>query len=133
MYTFLALICNLLLCIIPIQALLTATDGASIVEISNTVNLFGILVDSGHVGQLSRVFTANTSVNFGLPGIGTLHGLPAVAKEIGSIANVTSQHSITTVHTDLTSASTADTTTYIVGSFFGTDPQAGQIFTVYGT
>ena len=114
-------------------ALLTYDETASIVEIGQTINLFGVLVDSSQYGQMDRVFTINTSVNFDLPGVGTLHGLPAVITEIATISNVTSQHSLTTYHTDLRSPTTADATAYIVGTFFGQGPQAGQIFTVYGT
>ena len=119
--------------LVPALASLNLTQAASIVEIGQTINLFGALVDSGKYDQLDRVFTTNTSVDFGLPGVGTLHGLPAVRNIIAVISNVTSQHSLTTYHADLQSPTTANATSYIIGSFFGQGPQAGQIFTVYGT
>lgn len=107
---------------------------ANIAEIANTITLFGAMVDSGDLQRMPDVFTRNCSVDFGLPGVGTLHGLPAVAKEIGIISNVTSQHSITTVHSDLEGSTRSNSTAYIIGSFFKKGAnQQDHIFTVYGT
>ena len=118
---------------LPVFALLNPHEAASIVEIGQTITLFGVLVDSSQYSQMGRVFTTNASVDFDLPGVGVLHGLAAVQKEISIISNVTSQHSIMTCHVDLLGPRIANATAYIIGTFFGQGLQAGQILTVYGT
>ena len=108
-------------------------EASSIVAIGQTIELFGILVDSAQYNQMDRVFTANTSVDFDLPGVGVLHGLAAVEKETAITSNVTSQHSLTTRRVDLTGPKSANATAYVIGTYFGRGAQAGQVFTVYGT
>ena len=108
-------------------------ETSDIVEIWQTVNLFGVLVDTAQYDQMGRVFTANTSVDFALPGVGILHGLAAVEKEVSIVANVTSQHSLTTYHVDFLGPRNANVISYIIGTFFGQGLQAGQTFIVYGT
>ena len=90
------------------------------------IDLFKILADSAHHNQMSRAFTTNTSIRFFLPGVGILHGFPAVEKGICNISNITSQHSHTTSHIELSGLETANTTTYITGTIFSRKLQANQ-------
>ena len=118
--------------LVPAAAYASRHRASEIVEINQTINLFAVLVDTSRYDQLDRVFTADASVNFNLPGGSILHGLPEILKLLSGLANVSGQHDITTQYVDLISPNTANATTYFIGNFFGVKAQAGQIFTEYG-
>ena len=112
---------------------LSPTDAAAIVSISQTINLYGHLVDTGQSSQLDRVFAANASANFSLPGVNIVHGLPSIIEHVNAVANVTGQHALTTNYVELLSGHTANASTELAATFFGKGAQLGQIYVVYGT
>ena len=110
-----------------------ATEAASIVSISQTINLYSHLVDTQQSSQLNKVFTSNATANFSLPGVPVLHGLADIIEHVNAVANVTGQHSLTTNYVNLLSERTANASTELIATFFGSGKQLGQIYVVYGT
>ena len=119
--------------ILGVLASLYPHEATDLVEISQTLNLFGVLADTAQYSEMGRVFTTNPSLDFDLPGVRILHGLTAVQKGNPIISNVTSQHSLMTCHVGFLGPRAANATASIVGTFVGPGPQAGQTFIVYGT
>lgn len=122
---FLSMLCH--------ASTLDASDAASIVSISQTMNLYSYLVDGGKSSQLGRVFADNATADFSLPGMNVARGLPEIIQHVESLSNVTSQHALTTNYIQLLSQTAANASTELVATFFGSDKQLGEIYIAYGT
>ncbi|KAG7006589.1 hypothetical protein G7Y79_00014g037640 [Physcia stellaris] len=100
------------------------------VSISQTINLFPILVDSWRYSEMSRVFTPDCYVYFGDPNP-VLRGVPAVENLLRNLEGTCSQHGITTQYIELTGPNAANAETYLTSHFFeGKDVEPS--FTEYG-
>ena len=109
------------------------TEAASVVSISQTLNLYSYLVDTNQSSELGPVFAPNATANFNIPGTGPIEGLPAIIQHVNAVSNVTSQHALTTNLIQLSTRSTANASTELTATFFGKDEQLGQLYVVYGT
>ena len=102
-----------------------------IVAISQTINLFPILVDSWRYSELPRVFTSDCYVDFGASAP-VLHGIPAVVKLLSTLEGSSSQHALTTQYIELTGYTTANAETYVTAHFFEGGGDVEPSFTEYG-
>jgi len=107
---------------------------ASIVSITDTLNLFARSVDTHDYTLLDSVFSPDATANFATSA-GFVIGLPAIKTELQTkLTGTVSQHALSTHMIDVvgTQNTMASASTYLQGTFFGQGNLTGQIRTTYG-
>lgn len=105
---------------------------AAIVDITQTVSLFAVLLDDHAYHDLDRVFTVNATADFNATGIPVCHGLPAIIARLEDLKDAPSMMAISTQYVDLhTPPVTARAVSYVTGNMF-TPGWTEPSFTEYG-
>jgi hypothetical protein len=100
-------------------------------SIRNTLALYPLSIDSKNFAGLALVFTPDAVANYGQP-LGVLNGLSEIQQTLSTaLANVLSQHSLTTQHITLLDNNNATATTYVIASEFGVGVYNGQLLTIW--
>ena len=118
--------------------LFAAADESHVVQnpvdidsIRNTLAQYSLSIDSKDFAGFQLVFTPDAVADYSQP-IGVLHGLSNIQQTLSAaLANVKSQHSLTTQHITLLSGNIANATTYVIASQFGVGIYDGQLLTVW--
>lgn len=114
------------------QKLLHDSNSADALGIQNTLALYPIYLDSKNFGGFTSIFTPNVSADYSTS-IGVLNGIPEIQSTLSAaLANVTTQHSLTTQYFEVIGAGQANTTSYFVAAHFGMGVYEGQFATAYG-
>ncbi|OQO07554.1 hypothetical protein B0A48_07251 [Cryoendolithus antarcticus] len=99
--------------------------------IRNTISTYSLAIDSKVFGRLSQVFTTDVVANYSEP-LNVLRGLTQVQAVLQqSLAPVTTQHALSTQVIDINGDS-ANSTTYLTASHFGSGLYEGQVLYAYG-
>lgn len=105
---------------------------AAILDITQTVSLFAVLLDDHAYNDLYRVFTDNATADFNATGIPVCHGLPAIIARLEDLKDAPSMMAISTQYVDLhTPPVTARAISYVTGNMF-TPGWTEPSFTEYG-
>ncbi|KAK6439080.1 hypothetical protein LTR95_004711 [Oleoguttula sp. CCFEE 5521] len=123
---------SILLCL---NGLVLAASAGSIAEdynaIQNTISTYSLAIDSKDFGRLSQVFTTDIVANYSEP-LNAITGLAQVQQVLQkSLAPVTTQHALSTQVIDIHGDS-ANSTTYLTASHFGSGLYEGQVLYAYG-
>ena len=102
------------------------------IQIQQIINHFPLTVDNHDYQALRALFTADAFADLGYTGFESLHGIDAIITALSLLANISSQHDLSTSVVNLTRPSAANATMYLVGNFFGQGNQAGQKFSTWG-
>jgi hypothetical protein len=101
-------------------------------SIANTLALFSVAYDTRSLTLLSSVFTPTAVTNFSSTAP-LQSGIPAITSFLNStITPGGSQHISSTIHIVRTGEGTADVTSYVSATFFGSGNLTGQIFQSWG-
>ena len=106
-------------------------DAAHMLNIKQTMSMFPILVDSVRYNELDQVFTNDVVSYLDSTGQET-QGLQGLITLTSKLADVPSQHHLTTEHVILQSPTTANATNYLISKYFGSGTNNNQVFTVFG-
>lgn len=125
--------CFLILCG-TVAAATSISEVASRVSIEQTLNTFSHSVDAHDYDLLDAVFAPDAIANF-RTSAGIVSGLENIKAMLNqSLAGTVSHHSLgtITVNFDSSNGTSATTSTYLEGTFFGQGNLTGQICTTYG-
>ena len=112
---------------------LSPQDAVDTVEIQQTLNYYGLVVDLRRFDLLQYVFTPDVTVNFNTPGLPILHGLNAVTTFMSkALQSVNSFHAQSTHYIDLSNKTKPTATTYNSAKFFGTGDRKGKVYSDWG-
>lgn len=100
------------------SSLSTLARTAAIVDISNTIALFALLLDTHDYARLHLVFTPSAVADFNATGVPICRGLPAIQQRLADLADAPSQMALSTQYVNVSSPTAADATTYVVGTMF---------------
>ncbi|KAK4984295.1 hypothetical protein LTR50_006686 [Elasticomyces elasticus] len=88
------------------------------IAVQQTLSRYALAIDSKDFAALAAVFTADAVADYST-GIGVLRGLGEIEVVLAaSLANVSSQHGLTTQLIDVYANATASTTTYFTATHF---------------
>ena len=99
-------------------------DAEAELQIRNRLSLYSISIDKDDFAQLDQVFTPDVTINYNVPGVGTLNGLPAVKQYLTKVlTGFNTQHTISTTLVDKGAGGKngpdAVSTAYLVAFYFG--------------
>ncbi|KAI9889927.1 MAG: hypothetical protein M1814_004650 [Vezdaea aestivalis] len=110
---------------------------AASIEIRNKLSKYAIAVDTKNYDSLSNVFTSDADFTFPDSDPAKLvqyKGLPAIQVALAaSLGNALTQHSITTTVVDFDGDCKANSTAYLVATYFGKGNLTGKVLTLFGT
>ena len=120
----------------PTNAIYTAdrTVIDNTVLIEQTLDLFSHSVDNHDFTLLDSVFSLDAVANFATPA-GFVDGLPAIKALLQKVLTGTvSQHALSTpiIRVASDQSTTASSSTYLQGTFFGQGNLTGQVLRTYG-
>ncbi|KAJ5140416.1 hypothetical protein N7448_003824 [Penicillium atrosanguineum] len=103
----------------------------AIVDITQTMSLFAVLLDNHAYADLGRVFTLNATADFNATGIPVCEGLPAIIERLEDLRDAPSMMAISTQFVEVQLPVAARATTYVTGNMF-TPGWTEPSFTEYG-
>ncbi|KAJ6133481.1 hypothetical protein N7471_008696 [Penicillium samsonianum] len=103
----------------------------AIVDITQTMSLFALLLDDHAYTDLGRVFTVNATADFNATGIPVCEGLPAIIERLEDLRDASSMMAISTQFVEVQSSVAARATSYVTGNMF-TPGWTEPSFTEYG-
>lgn len=110
----------------------TPSQAETYIAIRQVLNTYPLAIDSKDFSLLSQVFASDAVANYSAP-LNILTPLTTIATTLeASLAPVTTQHALTTQLINITSATTANSTTYYTASHFGKGIYEGQLVYAYG-
>lgn len=105
---------------------------STIIDITQTVSLFAVLLDDHAYSELGRVFTVNATADFNATDVPVCHGLPAIIARLEDLKDAPSMMAISTQYVDVhTPPVTAQAISYVTGNMF-TPGWMEPSFTEYG-
>lgn len=110
---------------------LHSLNSSDIFAIQNTIALYTIYLDSKNFAGFTSIFTADVHADYSYSpawnGVSEIQGNLSAA-----LANVTTQHSLTTQYIEVLDAEKANVTTYLIAQHFGKGAYEGEIVVAYG-
>lgn len=103
----------------------------AIVDITQTMSLFAVLLDDHAYSDLGRVFTLNATADFNATGIPVCEGLPAIIERLEDLRDAPSMMAISTQFVEVQSPLAARAVSYVTGNMF-TPGWTEPSFTEYG-
>ncbi|KOS39740.1 hypothetical protein ACN38_g9428 [Penicillium nordicum] len=90
----------------------------AIVDITQTMSLFAVLLDDHAYADLGRVFTLNATADFNTTGVLVCEGLPAIIERLENLRNAPSMMAISTQFVEVQLPVTARAVSYVTGNMF---------------
>ena len=121
------------LCLLPLflslaSACAQVSSSSDELQIRNKLSLYPIALDTQNFALLDQVFTANTVVDYQIPGTSVLHGLPDVkAYLVKALTGFVTEHTLSTIVVEeINRKGDVNSSAYLVAYYYGQNSLKGQ-------